>query len=381
MLSQAHGRAVLRAWTCFFHELGANLRSWNSDCATVFDRAVGNETVPAMVASLDLQDKAVRMEQVPGFRLEQAMAKPPMAVEVATNVSTQTVQMATQPPAPVRMKPAPQRQVIIPKPVFFDVAVFDQVNRPVVNLVEKDFSLFEDGVPQTITSFKRERTPITTVLLLDVSGSISSKLGRIRSAALSIIHQGLPQDEFCIVSFTDKTVVVQDFTTNTTLLEQALDHLSAGGQTALLDSVKETVERTNEKGKYDRKAVVSALRASNLELFAVGFPDGLDGDRLADLRGTHLPKKGQTESGARNLLTELTGISGGRAFFPKQATELIGIASSIALDLSTQYRLGYYSTRAESDGHWRQVHVAINPSQSSNNGLTALTRSGYFAHE
>jgi hypothetical protein len=94
-----------------------------------------------------------------------------------------------------------------------------------------------------------------------------------------------------------------------------------------------------------------------------------------------LPKKGQTESGARNLLIELAGISGGRAFFPKQATELSGVAGSIALDLNTQYRLGYYSTRAESDGHWRQVHVAINPSQSSKNGLTALTRSGYFAHE
>jgi hypothetical protein len=107
MLSQPHGRAVLRAWTCFFHELGANLCSWSSDCATVFDRAAGGDTTPAMVASLDPQDKNVRMERVPGFRLEQAMAKPQMAVEVASGVPTLTVQTVRPPPAPLQPKPTP----------------------------------------------------------------------------------------------------------------------------------------------------------------------------------------------------------------------------------------------------------------------------------
>jgi len=107
MLSQAHGRAVLRAWTCFFHELGANLCSWSSDCATVFDRAASNETAPAMVASLDSQDKAVRMELVQGFRLEQAMAKTPVAVEVASGVPIKTVQAVIPPPASLQPKPSP----------------------------------------------------------------------------------------------------------------------------------------------------------------------------------------------------------------------------------------------------------------------------------
>jgi hypothetical protein len=123
MLSQAHGRAVLRAWTCFFHELGANLCSWSSDCATVFDRAASNETAPAMVASLNSQDKAVRMERVPGFRLEQAMAKPPMAVEVASGIPTQTVQTAKLPPLqspkvePALAPPATPTPAPAPEPI------------------------------------------------------------------------------------------------------------------------------------------------------------------------------------------------------------------------------------------------------------------------
>jgi hypothetical protein len=140
--------------------------------------------------------------------------------------SPQPVVESKPPPAPPQPKPIAQIKEIKPIPVFLDVTVLDQGNHPVVNLENSDFSLFEDGLPQKIAFFSRERTPITTTLLIDTSGSISAKLGRIRAAALSIIHQGLPQDEFCIMRFTDDATVVQDFTTNTALLEQALNGLA-----------------------------------------------------------------------------------------------------------------------------------------------------------
>ena len=162
-------------------------------------------------------------------------------------------------------------------------------------------------------------------------------------------------------------------------------------------AVKESVEHTNEKGKYDRKCaflitdgdendsrcsretVLSALKASNVKLFAVGFPDGSERTAIIQICAVlTLPQTGQTESHARNLLEELARVSGGRAFFPQEATELNGIAKSITSELSTQYHLGYYPNRADHDGRWRQVQVKISPIHGGDN-LIARTRAGYFA--
>ena len=412
--SENHRECVTRWWDLFIAGQGGVMAAFSSDTPEILRAATRSNHQAIGEFAVNQNDSALLMHsamprEVP-LQIQQVQTTvPPKPLPVPV-VKTMPPPAPPQPkpvaqpmeikpaPAPPPPKPVAQPKEIKPVPVFFDVVVDDQSNRPVVNLDKSDFSLCEDGVPQKIAFFSRERTPISTTLLIDTSGSISAKLGRIRAAALSIIHQGLPQDEFCIMRFTEDATVVQDFTTNTALLELALSRLKAGGETALLDAVKASVEHTDERGKYDRKAiflvtdgdendsrcsreaVLSALKASNVQLYAIGFPDGLDADRSTDPRGAHLRNTGQTESRARNLLDELARVSGGRAFFPKEATELNGIAGSVVLELSTQYRLGYYPIRGDRDGSWRQVQVKVNPIQGGNVPI-ARTRAGYFAQK
>ena len=69
--------------------------------------------------------------------------------------------------------------------------------------------------------------------------------------------------------------------------------------------------------------------------------------------------------------------SGGRAFFPKDISEMGEIAKQIAKDLRTQYVINYYPSNAERDGKYRTIKVTVTP--KDNRKLIARTRQGYYS--
>ena len=85
-------------------------------------------------------------------------------------------------------------------------------------------------------------------------------------------------------------------------------------------------------------------------------------------------------SGARGfkeaefVLRQLSQETGGRAFFPSQATDLNAIYTQISDELSSQYTIGYTSKNPKRDGAWRRVVV-----RAARTGVTARTKLGYFA--
>jgi Ca-activated chloride channel family protein len=231
-----------------------------------------------------------------------------------------------------------------------------------------DFAVYEAGARKEIVSFRHERTPISIALLIDTSGSIGTKLSRIRAAAARIIRQGYPDDEWAVLEFKGTTQVRQEFTTNAIDAERALNQLKAAGETALLDAVKHAIHHMQEKGRHDRKAVVlvtdggeansrcrrdevlQMLVGVNVQLYAIGFPDGLT-----------------QSAAARSLLDELAkASSGGRSFYPNQTAELDEIAKSIANALRTpRYRLSYYSTGRSDDTREPVVRIEVAARESN----------------
>ncbi|MCI0693629.1 VWA domain-containing protein, partial [candidate division KSB1 bacterium] len=78
-------------------------------------------------------------------------------------------------------------------------------------------------------------------------------------------------------------------------------------------------------------------------------------------------------------MTRLADDSGGRAFFPKEVSEMKGIAAQIAKDLRTQFIVSYYPTNENRDGTYRSVRVTVSPKGTRK--LVARTRQGYFARD
>jgi Ca-activated chloride channel homolog len=271
--------------------------------------------------------------------------------------------------------------------VLLDVTVIDQNNTPVMNLKKEDFSVYEDKVKQTIDNVSREEVPVSFGLVIDTSGSMRTKLQTVSDASVSLIKQMRGDDEAFVSSFKAEPELVQDFTADRRELEDAISELYTSGGTALLDAIIATADYAQEKGKRRRKALViisdgleknssvkekevmEAIKEDEVQVYLVGFIDEEMEEK--SLFGKSPAKK------AKELLSRIADDSGGRAYFPKDISEIPAIAAQIAKDLRTQYVVSYYPSNDKRDGTFRNIQVGVN-SQGSRK-LIARTRRGYYA--
>lgn len=283
--------------------------------------------------------------------------------------------------------------------VNLQVRVIDQYGRPLNDVRQEDFRIYENGAPQTIQFFSRENVPVSYGLLIDNSGSLRSQLESVREASKTIVNSNKPGDETFLIRFidSDKIDLVQDFTSNATELLEALDEklYIEGGQTAVIDAVylgaeyaakrksgnRDDVRRRaiilvtdgEERGSsYSQEQLFARLREEGVQIFVIGFVGELDKEKSGIFR------RGSEQSKATELINRLARETGGRAFFPKSLTEMPQIAEDITRDLRTQYVIGYQPTNPARDGSYRAIRVAINEDAKRNKRI-ALTRTGYTA--
>ena len=280
--------------------------------------------------------------------------------------------------------------------VSLHVRVIDRNNRPIDNVAQNEFHVFEDGVPQTIESFSREEVPISYGLAVDTSGSLRTQLQSVIDAGKTIINSNKKGDETFLVRFisSDKIETVQDFTANKDLLVDGLDSFYIeGGQTAIIDAVYLSAEhvseyRRNDEGDRRRRALIvitdgedrnsfykqeqlfARLREEDVQIFVIGFINELDKD-------SGFIRKSPRDK-ATNLINKLATETGGRAFFPESISELPQIANEIVRDLRTQYVVSYSPTNKTPDGTFRAIKVTVDQANSSEKRI-ALTRNGRLA--
>jgi Ca-activated chloride channel homolog len=340
----------------------------------------------------------------------QTPAKQPAATPTPTPQSAPIDRIAPQlgePPPPPVLKPKPtptppeefsegEIVKVNTEEVKLNVRVIDRNNRPIGDVRESEFHVFEDGVSQPITDFTREEVPISYGLAVDTSGSLRSQLQSVIDAAKTIINSNRSGDETFLVRFisSDKIETVQDFTPSKDLLMDGLDSLYVeGGQTAVIDAVYLTAEHVAEYKKGDdndrrRRALIvitdgedrssfyrqeqlfGRLREEDVQIYVIGFVNELDKD-------SGLIRKSPREK-AVNLINKLATETGGRAFFPQSISELPQIASEIVRDLRTQYLVAYNPTNKTRDGSYRTIRVSVDEGASGAKRI-ALTRNGRVA--
>jgi VWFA-related protein len=267
--------------------------------------------------------------------------------------------------------------------VTIPVSVYDR-GRPVTDLKQDDFQIFERNERQKITSFRHEDEPISIGLVIDNSGSMRSRRQRINSAVLAFVRESNPEDEAFVVNFGDTAYVEQQFTSSLGDLIDAFERLNPRGQTALYDAISLSVDKVMKDGRKDVRAILLVsdgednaskskyddalrrLQESNVTLYAIGL--------MEDARSG-----GQRSSAkARKVLQEFADATGGAAYFPKSIEEVEELCREIAHDLRGRYTIAYEPSNAARDGAWRDVRVAVTPAKSGPR-LTVRAKPGYFA--
>jgi Ca-activated chloride channel family protein len=262
--------------------------------------------------------------------------------------------------------------------VQLHATVIDQKQRLVTDLGKDAFTIFEDGRPQQLTSFRREDIPVALGIIIDNSGSMRDKRSAVNQAAINLVRASNPNDEVFIVNFNDEAYLDTDYTADLNKLKEGLNHIESRGGTALYDAIIAAADHlkgarldkkvilvvTDGEDNASRENLEQAVRRLQDENGPTVYSIGILGDDREARR-------------AKRALTALALQTGGVAFFPKDINEVDSISSAVAHDLRNQYTLGYKPTNPQSNGGYRSVHVEA---KSGGYGkLQVRTRSGYYA--
>jgi Ca-activated chloride channel homolog len=262
--------------------------------------------------------------------------------------------------------------------VLLHATVIDDKQRMISNLDKNAFTVFEDGKPQVIKSFRYEDIPISLGIVIDNSGSMREKRAKVNKAALNLVRASNPQDEVFVVNFSDEFFLDQPFTSKISLLQGALEKYETRGGTALYDAVVASADELKRHGKLQKKilfvvtdgeddasreSLEQAVRLLQEENGPTVYAIGLLGE--------------ERQRRAKRALQVISERTGGLAFFPRTLDEVDQISSTVARDIRNQYTIGYKPTTPKTAGGYRAIRVEAKA--SGHGKLTVRTRSGYYA--
>ena len=265
--------------------------------------------------------------------------------------------------------------------VLVPVTITDPMNRLVTGLDKVNFQLFEGNTSQQIRTFSSEDAPVSLGVIFDSSGSMASKMDRAKDAVVEFFKTANPQDEFFMITFSDEPEAVSDFTNSVEEIQNKLVFAVPRHRTALLDAIYMGMSKMRH-AKYPKKALLiisdggdnhsrytegeikSLVKEADVMIYAIGIYD-----RYASATEERLGPQ---------LLSDITELTGGRAFTIDNPNDLGDVATKIGVELRNQYVLGYRPTKVVRDGKWRKIKVKLLPPK----GLPPLrvyARTGYYA--
>jgi VWFA-related protein len=258
--------------------------------------------------------------------------------------------------------------------------VMDKKNHLVLNLTKDDFRVLEDGVPQTISHFGRvTNLPLRIGVLIDTSNSIRERLHFEQEAAIDFLDETLRPgtDKAFVVGFDVQPQLLQDYTDDVDKLSQAIRSIEAGGGTGLYDAVYYACKQKmifpptepylrrvlvlvsdgeDNNSEHARDEALAMAQRAEVTIFAVSTN-----------------RSGLTERGDK-VLKYFAQQTGGRAFFPFEASDLGANFEEISKELRSQYDLAYISSNPAHDGSFRRISI-----KPVIRGLDVRAKVGYFA--
>ena len=238
--------------------------------------------------------------------------------------------------------------------VTVTASVTDAEGRLVTDLAQDEFEVFEDGLPQTVTQFTRDRVPVGLVVLLDVSDSmVGLRLGDAREALDRFLFELLArEDEYALVIFNHQPTVVAPWTDDPARVTPALDALRGWGGTAIYDAVNASLPLLDRRRRQRGAAVVISdgadtasdiqlrdLRSRLLRTDAFIYAVGIDRDD---------PRAARTRINPYSL-RQITDDTGGYTEIVKESSDLGPATARIADELNKQYTLGYTPSHPPDD--------------------------------
>jgi len=271
---------------------------------------------------------------------------------------------------------APARVTQVDTQHYPDLTVYVGVTgtdgRPVGGLTAKDFAVTEDGQPVTIADFAGGAGPISTVLVIDRSGSMdeNDKIEGAQAAARAFVEQMRPGDQTELITFNQRSSVAERFTGSTGQLLRAIDDIEADGGTALYDSMVAGVDALKNAG--GRRALLLLTDGQDCRDSST-CPDNYGSNRSLEQAIAYAEQQNQPvyviglgERGGdeqdgidESVLQRIAGETSGEYFYAPGADQLADLYRRLSAGMQQEYTLTYRSPRPFYDGTRRDIRVSV----------------------
>jgi VWFA-related protein len=237
--------------------------------------------------------------------------------------------------------------------------VTDESNRLITDLSREAFEVFDNGQRQEITVFDNVVRPVTVVVMLDTSISMTLRLEDLYAGAEQFLLRLLPHDRAMLGAFNDKIQFTSEFSGDRDMLVASIRDLNYGNETRLYDAVHESLDRL--RGQEGRKVL---LLFTDGEDYGSQRSSGRGLERARDedvmiygigLETDYFNGQRQVRSSPDRILNRYAGETGGGYFDLKKDADLNSAFTRIAQELRSQYLIGI--SPAVLDGKVHQVEV------------------------
>ena len=255
------------------------------------------------------------------------------------------------------------------------VSVTDADGNPVRTLPDSAFQLIENGQPIEIQEVYQagEQGPVTTVLVMDRSGSMleGDKLEEARQAARAFVDLMRPEDQTGLVIFNTEVQVAQPITGDQAALRQAIDQVEAFNDTALNDAIIQAVDLLGDyqgrkaiivlsdgmdnRSTNNLDAILSRLSDAEISIYTIGLGNPEDGT---------IATSGINEE----ALQAIADRSNGSYLFTPQPARLSELYQQISQRLHNEYRIRYTTPQGLRNGIERRIDVQITEGTTTETG-------------
>ncbi len=255
-------------------------------------------------------------------------------------------------------------------------ATVTEAGRLVPGLAKDDFEVLDDGKPQPLTVFSNEVLPITVVAMLDTSGSMTGNMDTLKAGAEQFLIRLLKGDRAMVGDFNDKIQMLSPLTGDRDELVASLRDIDFGNPTRLYDAIAAALDQL--RGIDGRKVVLvftdgddtasrtrfgtvlGRAQAEEVMVYAIG------------LQGEDVVNGRRVRTRPDRSLKKLAEETGGGYFELSKADDLMPTFTRVALELHSQYLLGFAPEAHDGRTHKLEVRV-------TRPGMTVRARKSYVA--
>lgn len=264
--------------------------------------------------------------------------------------------------------------------VTLDVGVLlEKTGQFVPGLKPSNFRVYEDGVEQKITGFKRVEAPITALLLCEFANSnyTYAFLRDMQNSAWEFAQQLRPQDYVALMTFDMRTQIWLDFTQDKRQILNAIQSLVIPGfnERNLFDALYEAEDRLTRIDGHKYIILIASGRDTfskitldkiyqkvkttpDITIFAISTGGALramtegSGGLGAQMRDIDYLQ-------ADNQMKTFAKMTGGMFFQPRFVGEMPDVFSDINKAIRSKYELVYHPSNAKQDGSFRKLRVEL----------------------